>query len=69
MPADRVIQFACPGCKRTCLFNLYTKALQHQLPTCKLYEATKNDGQEFLLLAKVTTMSQPLGAGKIERIE
>lgn len=69
MSADRVIQFACPGCKRTCLFNLYTKGLRHQLPTCKVYEATKNDGQEFLLLAKVTTMSQPEGAGRIERIE
>jgi hypothetical protein len=69
MSADRVIQFACPGCKRTCLFNMYTKALQHQLPTCKVYEATKDDGQEFLLLAKVTTMSQPAGGWKIERTE
>lgn len=69
MPADRVIQFACPGCKRVCLFNMAAKTLQHQLPTCKVYEATKHDGQEFLLLAKVTTMSQPAGAGRIERTE
>jgi len=67
--SDRVVEFACPGCKLPCRFNLYTKALQHQLPTCQLYERTKSDGQEFLLLAKVTTMSQPEGAGRIKRIE
>lgn len=69
MPADRVVEFACPGCHLPCRFNLYTKALQHQLPTCKVYETTKSDGQEFLIMAKVTTMSQPVAGGKIERIE
>ena len=67
--ADRVVEFACPGCQLRCRFNMTTKALQHQLPTCPVYERTKNDGQEFLVMAKVTTMSQPLGGGKIERIK
>jgi hypothetical protein len=69
MPADRIVEFACPGCKLPCQLNLATKGLRHQLPTCAVYERTKTDAQEFLLLAKVTTMSQPEGAGRIKRIE
>ncbi len=65
----RVVEFACPGCRKNCQLNLDSKALRHELPTCAVYEKTKDDGQEFLLMAKVTTMSQPIGGGGIERVE
>lgn len=60
-----VVQFACPGCGRRCELNIANKSLRHQVPTCPVYERTKGNGQEFLKLAKLTSLPKD---GKIERI-
>ena len=65
MPTADVIEFACPGCGKSCTLNIVTKGLRHLLPTCKVYEATKADGQTFIKMAKLA--SQPKD-GKIVRV-
>lgn len=47
-------EFKCPGCGLSCLLRQEVGAkasIQHQLPTCNVYDRTKSDGQKFLELA------------------
>lgn len=50
-------EFKCPGCGLSCLLRqeqngkAVQASIQHQLPTCNVYDRTKSDGQKFLELA------------------
>lgn len=61
----RIVEFACPGCGRSCKLNMETRGLKHQLPTCAVYESTKGDGQTFIKLAKLAAAPKH---GKLTRI-
>lgn len=59
----RIVEFACPGCGKSCKLNLQSKMLQHATPTCPVYERTKADGQLFIKMAKAAAAK----VGKIVR--
>jgi len=48
-----VISFSCPGCKLACRVSGKQRAVQHQVPDCKLFTEHRRAGtmQEFLRLA------------------
>lgn len=46
-----VITFACPECRRSCIFSEKQRAVKHAEPTCKTWRAHQANMQEFLRLA------------------
>jgi hypothetical protein len=46
-----LVEFKCPGCGRACRLDTATNGMQHEVPRCATYNATRTDGQKFLELA------------------
>lgn len=61
------VDFTCPGCKRACRVSQKQRAVQHQVPDCKLFTDHKRAGtmQEFLRLALMATGGAAFNLGNV----